>query len=91
MVFRYVAGTQDGADWTPLRFTEVLCAELHKGDWSFSGRKGESRRTPTASIKAAGVEKLRSNFLYRVPGVGVGKHRSILALLPDGMTPLDEK
>jgi hypothetical protein len=91
MVFRYIAGIQDGADWTPLRFTEILCAELCKDDWSFSGRKGESRRTPTASIRAAGVDKLRSNFLYRIPGVGVGKHRSILAVLPGGITPLEEE
>jgi len=25
------------------------------------------------------VGKLRSNFLYRIPGVGVGRHRSDLA------------
>lgn len=79
MVFRYVVGEQDNGESVPLTFIEILCAKLTKSDWSFSGRKGTSRRTPTASITAAGVEKLRSNFLYRLPGVGVGRHRQILA------------
>jgi len=79
MVFRYAVGEQESGQTTPLTFIEILCARLTKSDWSFSGRKGASRRTPTASITAAGVEKLRSNFLYRLPNVGVGKHRSILA------------
>lgn len=79
LVFRYVVGEQEGGDSVPLTFVEILCALLTKSDWSFSGRKGESRRTPTASITAEGVEKLRSNFLYRLPGAGVGRHRLILA------------
>lgn len=74
MVFRYEI-TSVGE----IVFQEILCAQLVKDDWSFSGRKGASRRTPTASITASGVEKLRSNFLYRLPGVGVGRHRDILA------------
>jgi hypothetical protein len=72
-------GEQVGGEWSSLIFVEILCAKLTKSDWSFSGRKGASRRTPTASITATGVEKLRSNFLYRLPEVGVGKHRSIVA------------
>ena len=79
MVFRYVVGKQDGEDVVPLKFVEILCANLTKKDWSFSGRKGASRRTPTASITTSGVEKLRSNFLYRLPDYGVGKHQTILA------------
>jgi hypothetical protein len=79
MVFRYVVGKQIDGTVAPLTFVEILCARLMKSDWSFSGRKGNSRRTPTASITAAGVEKLRINFLYRLPGMGVGRHRSILA------------
>jgi hypothetical protein len=63
----------------PLTFVEILGAALKKSDWSFSGRKGASRRTPTASVTSRGVEKLRKNFLYRIPGGGVGKHRAILA------------
>lgn len=79
MVFRYVVGKQKSGEIVPFTFVEILCAELTKDDWSFSGRKGESRRTPTASITTDGVEKLRNNFIYRSPGTGVGKHRSILA------------
>lgn len=79
MVFRYAVGEQAGGEVAPLTFVEVLCAKLLKTDWSFSGRKGASRRTPTASITSEGVEKLRSNFLYRVPGAGVGRHRASTA------------
>ncbi len=83
MIFRYAVGKQSAEQGLPLTFVEVLCGRLAKSDWSFSGRKGESRRTPTASITTAGVENLRSNFLYRLPGVGVGRHRSILAQQAD--------
>ncbi len=79
LVFRYIVGKQDDDRVVPLTFVEILCAKLTKEDWSFSGRKGASRRTPTASITTSGVEKLRRNFLYRIPGVGVGRHRDILA------------
>ena len=79
MVFRYAIGEQDKGESVPLTFFEILCAKLELEDWSFSGRKGDSRRTPTASITSTGVEKLRSNFLYRLPNVGVGRHRHILA------------
>ena len=78
-VFRYVIGGQSKGESVPLTFLEILCAKLEESDWSFSGRKGTSRRTPTASITASGVEKLRSNFLYRLPGVGIGRHRDVLA------------
>jgi hypothetical protein len=79
MVFRYAVGAQHNNEAVPLTFVEILCAYLTKADWSFSGRTGASRRTPTASITSTGVEKLRENFLYRVPGVGVGRHGNILA------------
>jgi hypothetical protein len=79
MVFRYTVGEQDSGELKPLTFVEILGARLTKSDWSFSGRKGASRRIPTASITATGVEKLRGNFVYRLPGVGVGRHRSVLA------------
>ena len=79
MVFRYAVGQQESGAVTPLTFIEILCAKLTKSDWSFSGRKGSSRRTPTASITTTGVEKLRRNFVYRLPEVGVGRHRLILA------------
>jgi len=79
MVFRYVIGKKENGEVIPLTFVEILCAKLTKKDWSFSGRKGASRRTPTASITTSGVEKLRNNFLYRLPDFGVGKHMEILA------------
>lgn len=79
LLFRYIVGKQEDEKVVPLMFVEILCAKLTKKDWSFSGRKGTSRRTPTASITTSGVEKLRRNFLYRLPGFGVGKHRDILA------------
>jgi hypothetical protein len=78
IVFRYTLGEQVNGKSEPLTFVEILCANLNKLDWSFSGRKGASRRTPTAAITATGVEKLRNNFLYRLPGVGIGKHQLIL-------------
>jgi hypothetical protein len=79
MVFRYAVGEQKNGTKLPLTFVEILCAEVKQSDWSFSGRKGASRRTPTASITASGVEKLRRNFLYRLPDIGVGAHRTVLA------------
>lgn len=79
MVFRYVVGEGEAGTRDPLTFVEILCAEVNESDWSFSGRKGASRRTPTASITASGVEKLRQNFLYRIPNIGVGQHRNRLA------------
>ncbi len=79
MIFRYVVGEQKDGVNLPLTFIEILCAKVERSDWSFSGREGSSRRTPTASITASGVEKLRRNFLYRLPDVGVGVHRNALA------------
>lgn len=79
MVFRYTVGEQEDGTKLPLTFIEILCARVEQSDWAFSGRKGSSRRTPTASITASGVDKLRRNFLYRLPGVGVGSHRDVLA------------
>lgn len=90
MVFRYEAGRTHGEEWVPLRFTEILCAQLCKDDWSFSGREGQSRRTPTASITTTGVEKLRTNFVYRLPNVGIGRHRTILAVHEHTITSLEE-
>lgn len=78
MIFRYRVGAQTAGVTSPLTFSEIMCAQLQKSDWSFSGRKGSSRRTPTASITRTGVEKLRTGFLYRIPGVGVGRHLTIL-------------
>ena len=79
MIFQYVVGEQEDGVKLPLTFIEILCAKVEQSDWSFSGRKGSSRRTPTASITASGVEKRRRNFLYRISGVGGGVHRDVLA------------
>lgn len=79
MVFRYTVGKQPDGSTPPMTFVEILCRLLLRSDWSYSGRKGKSRRTPTASITSSGVEKLRANYLYRIPGVGVNRHRSVLA------------
>ena len=73
ILFRYTVKEQS------FRFTEILCAKLEEEDWTFAGRGENSRRTPTASINSSGVEKLRSNFIYRLPGFGIGRHRHILA------------
>jgi hypothetical protein len=43
---------------------QVLLAHLSLGDWSFSPRKENSRRTPTASINKCGVSKLMENIVY---------------------------
>ncbi|MCC6542863.1 MAG: hypothetical protein IT225_11645 [Flavobacteriales bacterium] len=73
LIFRYIIGKQKDGKIVPLTFVEILCAQLTKADWSYSGRKGESRRTPTASITTHGMVKLRSNAIYRLPEFTVGK------------------
>lgn len=55
------------ANRVPTRIDRVLCAQLEESDWSFSGRKEGSRRTPTAAIKRSGVEKLEANAIYLDP------------------------
>jgi len=50
----------------PTSVSMVLAAELREKDWSFSGRKGTSRRTITASVVVSGMEKLRANWVYKV-------------------------
>ena len=40
-------------------------ARLVKSDWNFAGRKGESRRTITASVTKSGYEKMTANWLYK--------------------------
>ena len=67
MVFQYSMDieTEPKENRSPTEFVQVLAAELVDADWSFSGRKGQSRRTITASINRQGMEKLRSNAIYR--------------------------
>lgn len=79
MVFRYTKGElcEKIRDTEPITFVQVLCAQLEKKDWSFSGRRGESRRTITASVTANGMDKLRSNPVYQDPKYVVGKNRAL--------------
>lgn len=49
----------------PFRFDMVLAAKLEKEDWNYSGRKGASRRTITASINASGRAKMKANWIYQ--------------------------
>ena len=61
-----------GIDPLPFRFVLVCGAELGPGDMKFSGRKGASRRTITASVTPAGYAKMMANWIYRLPGGGDG-------------------
>lgn len=49
----------------PFRFKGVYGAHLKNEDWAFSGRSSTSRRTITASVNRAGVEKMKANWIYR--------------------------
>lgn len=74
MVFRYFndphrpeRDPRPMAERLQFQIVEVLAAPLEKTDWSAQGRGVGSRRTPTASIIASGVAKLRANWIYRNP------------------------
>lgn len=83
MIFRYVidSDTVPVTGRRPTEFVEVLAAELEEEDWSSSGRGAGSRRTPTASIRAIGTYKLRSNPVYMHP------EHFIAPRLPRGYEP----
>lgn len=51
----------------PFRFRLVAGAQLAKTDWTFSGRTGTSRRTPTASVNPSGYAKMLANWIYKEP------------------------
>jgi hypothetical protein len=61
------AETKPISERVPTKFDRILCAQLAKDDWAFSGRGANSRRTPTASIRRSGVLKLEANAIYRDP------------------------
>jgi hypothetical protein len=61
------AVTEPIEDRRPSEILKVMCAQLEEDDWSFSGRKGASRRTPTASILKSGTAKLHENAIYTHP------------------------
>ena len=75
IVFRYVLGdkSQPTDQRSPITFVQILAAKISKSEWSFSGRKGKSRRTITASITEKGVHKLRSNPIYQDPSYISGR------------------
>ena len=75
MVFQYAVDlqTEPVEDRRPTTFVRVLIARLSENDWGFSGRRGASRRTPTASILRSGMEKLLANPLYLDPTYEPGR------------------
>lgn len=75
IVFRYERGDAEADinDMAPIRFTQILAANLNEDDWSHSGRSGDSRRTITSSIIASGMDKLRSNPIYEDPEYITGR------------------
>lgn len=75
IVFRYERGDPEDAveDMEPVRFVQVLAANLNEEDWSHSGRSGDSRRTITSSIIKSGMDKLRSNPVYQDPKYITGR------------------
>ncbi|MDA8204087.1 MAG: hypothetical protein M0Z49_15285 [Chloroflexi bacterium] len=52
-------------DRVPTTVERVLLAELVEADWTYSGRREGSRRTPTASINPAGRAKLAAGIVYQ--------------------------
>lgn len=69
MVFHFDSNTsrdkEQGISPRPFHFKAVYIAKLEKEDWNFSGRSATSRRTITTSVNRQGVEKMRSNWLYK--------------------------
>jgi hypothetical protein len=79
MIFRYILDKTDcpPEERDPITFVQVLAAELEENDWGFSGRRAGSRRTITASIKASGMDKLRSNPVYQHPDYIVAPNKKL--------------
>lgn len=75
IVFRYERGDPEDEieDMAPIRFVQILAANLNEDDWSHSGRSGDSRRTITSSIIKSGMDKLRSNPIYEDPEYITGR------------------
>jgi hypothetical protein len=59
------ADASKGISPRPLRFVQVLGAQLVQADWLFAGRSATSRRTITASVTNAGYAKMSQNWIYR--------------------------
>ena len=69
MVFHFDSNTSrdrgKGVGPKPFCFKAVYVAKLEEKDWNFSGRSATSRRTITASVNRHGLEKMKSNWLYK--------------------------
>jgi hypothetical protein len=76
IIFRYIKTKTIDEVYFPIQFVEILAAQLELDDWSLAERQAESRRTRTTSINVNGMEKLRSNPVYRNPEYGVGRFRN---------------
>lgn len=71
MVFHYDSNSpNDEEPIRPFEFKGVFVGELEEGDWSFSGRGRDSRRTITASVLASGRDKMTDNYIYDVEQPG---------------------
>jgi hypothetical protein len=83
IVFMFQAGRPNDAARGVLpvrfRFLEVLGALLSRDDWKFAGRSETSRRTITASVTRSGYEKLRENWINRVPGLSKQVESKLIA------------
>lgn len=75
IVFRYTRGSPETNinEMDPIRFVQILAANLNEDDWSHSGRGEDSRRTITSSIIKSGMDKLRSNPVYEDPDYITGR------------------
>lgn len=81
VVFRYERGDPDVeniSEMEPIRFVQILAANLKEEDWSHSGRSDESRRTITSSIIGSGMYKLRSNPIYEAPHAITGRGKELI-------------
>ena len=58
-------------DRTPTNVSRVMIAHLDEWDWTFSGRRAGSRRTPTASINPHGLRKLETGAVYERKAVAL--------------------
>ncbi|WP_202976748.1 hypothetical protein [Candidatus Oscillochloris fontis] len=64
MVFVFDSNRAKDTDPKKFKFISVSGAQLHKEDWSFSGRSANSRRTITASVMPSGFSKMSANWIY---------------------------
>lgn len=75
VIFRYTRGDEatDPEHMDPIRFVQIMAAELVKDDWKHSGRSADSRRTITSYVMESGMDKLRSNPVYEDPNYITGR------------------